>query len=174
MRYSFPISVVVVAGCLSDTTSYTPEKDDEAMSALVHQFTAPGTAGLTVVLCEDIDATEDTNTCQVEHTVRGGGRGRRHEEESGGAGCGGCPAANVAYVKGTVSGGNFTAPQTVKGEVSLGGGDDPYGFPYRVTLTCDGTPSCFLTGDLAEDGSLQLTDSGAEVVLVRGAAASCP
>jgi hypothetical protein len=176
MRYWFHVLVIVFAGCLGDTVSYSPQEDDDAINAIVYQFSAPGTAGLTVALCEDVDAVEDTNNCQVQHTVRGGGRGRRHEEDQGGVGCGGCPFATVAFVTGTVSGGSFTAPQKVKGEVTLGYGtsDDPYAFPYRVTLTCEGTPGCYLTGMLEEDGSLEITTPNAEVTLVRGAEASCP
>lgn len=176
MRYWFHALVIVFAGCLSDSVSYSPQRDDDAINAIVYVFAAPGAGGLTVALCEDPDAVEDANTCQVQHTVRGGGRGRRHEEESGGVGCGGCPFATVAFVTGTVSGGTFTTPQMVKGEITLGygTGDDPYAFPYRVTLSCEGTPSCYLTGMLEEDGSLQITSSGAEVVLARGGEASCP
>ena len=176
MRYWFHVLVIVFAGCLGDSVSYSPEQDDDAINAIVYEFRAPGAAGLSVALCEDLDAVEDPSSCQVQHTVRGGGRGRSHEAEQGGVGCGGCPFATVAFVKGTVSGGSFSAPQAVTGEVTLGygTGDDPYGFPYRVTLTCEGTPSCYLTGMLEEDGSLQITAGGAEVGLVRGAEASCP
>lgn len=176
MRYWFQVVVIVAAGCLSDTVSYSPQRDDDAINAIVHIFAAPNTGGITLALCEDLDAVEDTNTCQVQHTVRGGGRGRRHEAESSGGGCGGCPLATVAFVTGTVSGGTFTTPQMVKGEITLGTGtgDDPYGFPYRVTLSCEGMPTCFFTGMLEEDGSLQITSSGAEIVLARGGEASCP
>jgi len=162
-RRSFPPSLVLIiigAGCLSDTASYTPAKDDEAMAAIAKVFAAPGTGGLTVSLCEDVDAIEDTNNCQVGHTVRGGGRGRRHDQDSGGIGCGGCQYHTVAYVKGTVSGGPLAGPRAVTGEIQLGLGENPYGFPYDVDLDCDDTPStCQLTGTLAEDGSLQLTFS---------------
>lgn len=178
------VTLVVAAGCLSDTSSYSPQQDDEAIDAIVWQFSAAGTDGLTLSLCEDVAAVEDSNTCQVAHTVRGGGRGRRHEESFGGIGCGGCPFATVAVVKGTLSGGGLIGTRTVKGEITLGlgiNGDDPYGFPYDVRLTCDGTPTpCSLSGTLEADGSLQvtlsegLTGMAADHALIRGVPASCP
>lgn len=186
MRYWFHVLVIVAAGCLSDTFSYSPQQDDEAYNSIALVFSAPGTGGLTLALCEDLAAVEDTNTCQVEHTVRGGGRGRRHEASHGGGGCGGCSAATVAIVTGTVSGGGLTAPRMVKGEILLGraiSGDDPYGFPYEVALTCEGTTTpCSLRGTLEEDGSLQVTfnDSSmggvgpSSLVMSPTAEASCP
>lgn len=155
------VVLILAGGCLSDTISYSPQEDDEAINSIVHVFSAPGAGGLTLSLCEDIAAVEDTNKCQVEHTVRGGGRGRRHEESHGGGGCGGCPSATVAVVTGTVSGGSLATPRLVKGEILLGrgiNGDDPYGFPYDVTLSCEGMPTpCSLRGTLEDDGTLQVT-----------------
>jgi hypothetical protein len=176
------VVVILASGCLNDTISYSPERDDEAMNAIVHEFSAPG--GLTLSLCENVAAPDvDPNDCDVEHTVRGGGRGREHEETRG-VGCGGCPSTTVANVKGTISGGGLAAPRMVTGQIGLGGlgDDDPYEFPYHVTLTCEGTTSpCSLSGTLEADGSLQITlndnaigGSSTEHALIRGGDASCP
>jgi len=179
------VVVILASGCLNDSASYSPQQDDEAINAIVHVFSAPGTGGLSLSLCEDVGAIEDSNTCQVLHTVRGGGQGRRHEESQGGVGCGGCPQATIAIVTGTVSGGTLTAPRMVRGEIQLGLGinhDDPYEFPYDVSLSCvDPMTPCSMTGTLEEDGSLQLrlsdsvgAGSSTESALTRGGEASCP
>jgi hypothetical protein len=119
--------------------------------------------GLEISLCEDVAAVEDGNTCQVEHVVRGDGRGKRHDASHGGAGCGGCPFANVAYVKGTVSGGSFAAPVEVAGEVNLayadGDDDDPYGFPYVIRLRCTAAETpCSIEARLLENGTIEVID----------------
>lgn len=165
-----------VLGCLSDEVSYSPEQDDEAMAALEQRWSG----ALELSLCEDVAAVEDENTCQVDHTVRGDGRGKRHGGSRGGGGCGGCPFANVAYVKGTVSGGSFVAPVEVAGEVNLAYGnpdEDPYGFPYSVRLRCtDG--SCNIEARLQEDGTLEIMDAANYTVVASTLApagpATCP
>ena len=174
-----PLWTLIAFGCLSDSVSYSPEADTEAFTAIASTWSADG---VTLSLCEDVTAVEQTGNCIVDHTVRGGGRGRRHDEDHSGVGCGGCPFSNMAYVTGTVSGGGLPADTVVEGSVSLGvtaGG--PYGFPYVVSLTCvDPEHPCQLGGRLDADGSLELTDYGAvgsaeaQRTLVRTSAATCP
>ena len=175
-RRTAQLSLILVVGCLgADWVAYSPEQDDEMMAALTRVWSADT---LTVSLCEDVAAPESDNTCQVEHVIRGGGRGRRHEEYHGNVGCGGCPYDAVAYVKGTVSGGSFTTPVAVVGEVYPGfeaPAERPYAYPFRVVLRCrDG--GCAFDGFVQEDGRLQLIDSSSNATteLAPGGAASCP
>ena len=172
--------------CLEESVSYSPEADDRAMVSLTRAWTQAG-GDAAIELCEDLAAPDlaSNDTCQVENIVRGGSRGTSHSESRGG-GCGGCPFANMAYVKGKVSGGGLAAPARVSGSVYLGGGssgDDPYGYPYTVLLTCDDAAApCRIEGTLEADGSLHLTTEreGAtgtlttDVELTPTGAASCP
>ena len=158
MRVRFPpfmALLIIGTGCLTDSITYSPDKDDDAMAVIASRWTSP--SGLTLSLCEDVSAPEQGGGCDVEHVVRGGGRGRSHEEERG-IGCGGCPSRNLAVVNGFISGGGLSGTVMVKGEVTLGGlGDEnPYEFPYNVSFTCVGQP-CSFQGTLEEDGSLELT-----------------
>jgi hypothetical protein len=168
--------IVFVVGCLSDSTSYSPEDDTTAMDAIESTWSV---GDLVVTLCEDLTAPDvDENACDVEHVVRGDGRGREHSEDHGGVGCGGCPFAAAAYVKGTVSGGGLPTPVSVTGEIMLsyGSSDDPYAYPYDVTLQCDapGT-SCAFYGTLHENGMLEIrSGTVAAATLPRMGAASCP
>ncbi|MDX2089446.1 MAG: hypothetical protein SFX73_16455 [Kofleriaceae bacterium] len=173
--------LVLGVGCLSDSVHYTHEQDTEALSTNERAWTAPG--GLNLSLCEDVSVPDtEENDCQVQHVVRGDNRGREHEESTGGVGCGGCPFANVAYVRGTVSGGTFAQPVTVTGTVSLGyaAGDDPYDYPYAVDMQCMAPADCSLGGMLEADGTVNITfaeglgDAGAQLVFTPGGAASCP
>jgi hypothetical protein len=71
---------VLAAGCIpGEEASYSPEEDDAAIAAIASTWSASSPA-ISLSLCEDANAPEPDNTCQVEHVVRGGGRGRRHEE----------------------------------------------------------------------------------------------
>jgi hypothetical protein len=167
---------VLVVGCLSDTASYSPEDDTMAMTAIESTWSS---GDLVVSLCEDVTAPDaDENDCDVEHVVRGDGRGREHSEDHGGVGCGGCPFSAVAFVKGTVSGGGLPTPVSVTGEITLSAtsSDDPYAYPYDVQLRCDapGT-SCTFYGTLDENGMLEIrSGSVAAATLGRTAPASCP
>jgi hypothetical protein len=173
------LAIVLAAGCIGPEASYSPEEDDAAIAAVASTWSASSPA-LSLSLCEDVDAPEPDNTCQVEHAVRGGGRGRRHEERHGSVGCGGCPFGAAAFVRGTVSGAGLAGTAAVAGEVTLGSfTDDPYAFPYHVELRCvDPGQDCFLTGTLHEDGTLELTTSpdfnAPAVTLARTGAATCP
>jgi hypothetical protein len=169
---------------MTDEASYSPDRDDDAMSAIASAWTA--TSGdLTVSLCEDLSAREPSNPCQVEHVVRGNGLGREHVEDHGGGGCGGCPFGNAAYVTGRVSGGGLPPNTMVRGEIYLGSeaGDDAYGFPYNVGVRCvDPALQCNLSGTLDEDGTLHLSVATGgnppgdepQQELVRTDAATCP
>jgi hypothetical protein len=171
------IALVAVVGCIGGgaATSYTPEEDTIAMTSIVNTWSGDS---LTLSLCEDLAAPDDENTCQIEHVVRGGGRGRRHTEEHGGVGCGGCPFGIAAIVKGTFSDGSMAAPVAVFGEVYLGvGEDDPYAFPFSFELqSADPNQHFVLIGTLHEDGTLELQRdyTGPIMTLARGAAATCP
>jgi len=171
--------VLLAAGCLSDTVSYSPDQDDRAMAVIASVFSDTD-QGIVLSLCEDLAFVADDNTCQVEHVVRGGGRGIAHEEDHGNVGCGGCPLANVAAVKGTLTAGGLPAPVAVTGTVTLGSGtsDEPYAFPYFVHLDCaDEAQPCTIEGTLEEDGRLDATvtvgGEPAERPLVRSGAATC-
>src|SRR6266545_6268067 len=133
-RLSVPVLATALLGaCLSDTARYSPARDDAAMAAIASTFVEAGTGGLVLSLCEDVAASEGWSPdCRYQHVVQGGGRGRAHEEDVGGVGCGGCLFMVVAYVQGTVEGGPFTQPTPVRGMVTLQSGRDsnPYGFPY--------------------------------------------
>ena len=172
------LGFVLIVGCLGDSVSYAPADDDAAIAAIESSWSATG-SDLVVTLCEDVDAPPSDNDCQVEHVVRGDGRGEAHTEEHGGVGCGGCPFAAAAFVKGTVSGAGLPTPVSVTGEITLSAtaDDDPYAFPYDVQLRCDAPgATCSFFGTLFEDGTLELA-GGATLPagpLARTGAASCP
>ena len=152
------LAIVLGSGCLlGDEVSYSPQEDDAAIVAIASTWVG---ASFSLSLCEDLDAPEPDNTCQVDHAVRGGGRGRRHVETHGGVGCGGCPYEAVAFVRGAASGTGLPGTVAVEGEITLGRtpDDEPYAFPYLVQLRCV-TPgqTCALSGTLSEDGTLELT-----------------
>jgi hypothetical protein len=175
-RLALVVLSLLFIACLEESASYSPEADDQAMASLTRTWTRPD-EGASLSLCEDLEAAAvplDANDCQIENVTRGGGRGTRHDESRGG-GCGGCPFANVAYVKGTVSGVGLAVPVQVHGTVDLGNYDDPYDFPYRLALVCDDTTApCYLTGELEADGSLDLVnEAGGEAVLAPTGAATC-
>jgi hypothetical protein len=185
MRRLIPIVLsLLFFACLEQSVSYSPEADDRAMASITRAWTQAG-GDLAIELCEDLAAPAvPSNDCQVENVVRGGGRGTSHSESRGG-GCGGCPFDNLAYVKGSVSGGGFAAPARVTGSVYVGdghSGDDPYSYPYTILLSCDDAAApCRIEGTLEADGSLHVTterDSevapATEVELTPTGAASCP
>jgi hypothetical protein len=174
-RFVVRVLLFTLFGCLSDDVAYSPEQDDDAMTSITQSWSS---ASMTMSLCEDIAAIEDDNTCQVAHVVRGGGRGKRHVATHGG-GCGGCPFANVAYVKGTVTG--SAGPMEVVGEVSLAshGNDDPYEFPYDIDLRCTSTESpCSIGARLLANGTIEVIDPNdyRTVIdtLAPAGAAACP
>jgi hypothetical protein len=173
-----PASLVAVlvagAACLRDTASYSPERDDAAMRAIASEFAEAGTPALALSLCEDVAASRGfTPECRYQHVVQGDGRGLAHEESHSEIGCGGCLFRVVAFVVGTVSGGPFVAPASVRGTVTLQSGhdEDPYGFPWGLDLRCeDPAAPCVVTGALRPGGALELTVSltdGAGVTLSR-------
>jgi hypothetical protein len=179
------VIVAAFAACGEPTAHYGPAADTRAMTAIASAWSEPD--GLSLALCEDV-ATAETWTephCQVDHAVRGGDLGREHSETHGG-GCGGCPFANVAFVRGTVAGAGLPAPLEVAGEVRLGGArdDDPYAYPYGLYLRCvDAASPCAVIGTLDGDGrvtaTLTLGRPGPRVpekhhVLARSGPAACP
>ena len=182
-RITRNLAIVLLAGCIpGETASYSPEEDDTAIAAIESSWSGSSPA-LSLSLCEDVNAPEPDNTCQVQHAVRGGGRGRRHEESNGSIGCGGCPFAAAAFVRGTASGTGLpgTGTVAVAGEITLSSfsADDPYAFPYHVELRCvDPGQTCSLFGTLNEDGTLELTSSAdataTPVALARTGTATCP
>lgn len=182
-RIARNLVIVLAAGCIGrNIVSYSPEEDDTAIAAIASTWSA-STPALSISLCEDPTALEPDQPCQVQHMVRGEGRGRRHEEDNGSIGCGGCPFAAVAFVKGTASGAGLpgTGPVAIAGEVrlSFANPDDPYEFPYQVVLKCiDPLQPCSLFGTLQEDGTLELDsntgDTVAPVALARTGTATCP
>ena len=175
------LALVLAAGCIpGEEASYSPEEDDAAIAAVASTWSASSPA-ISLSLCEDVNAPEPDNTCQVEHVVRGGGRGRRHEERHSSVGCGGCPFGAAAFVQGTISGIGMAGTAAVAGEIAMGRAvdGDAYAFPYHVTLQCvDPGQDCFLTGFLHEDGTLELdgisSQGASTVTLARTGAATCP
>jgi hypothetical protein len=172
------LAIVILAGCLGRyDNEYSPAQDDMALAAIASAWAG---GGMTLSLCEDVAAPDSDNTCQVEHVVRGGGRGSAHEETHGGGGCGGCPFGNAAYVKGTASGGGLTGTVNVAGEIRLGTSieHEPYAYPYAIQLHCtDPGQSCTLDGTVYEDGSVELErrDGGTGIaMLARTGPAACP
>lgn len=169
--------MLVAASCLSGSDEYTPQQDTRAMQAITSAWADVGT-GYALSLCEDVSAPDSDNDCQVEHVVRGGGRGRTEAANDGGIGCGGCPFAAVAYVTGTLSGPGVTGTVAVRGEITMSA-DELYAYPYYVSLTCEGAVACSASGTLAADGSLEVeitTGAGSSatlVVLSRTGAATC-
>jgi hypothetical protein len=95
---------------------------------------------------------------------------------------GGCIFAVDGYVVGTVEGGPFAAPVTVRGSVELGDGyeDDPYSLPWWLYVECEGAEPCTLTGTIGRDGSIALTLTGpgtapaTDHAMERSADATCP
>lgn len=183
-----PCWLALAGACLSDSVQYSAADDDRAMAAIASTWTVTagfGAPPVRVTLCEDLTVVaDDENTCQVEHTVRGGGRGRDHEESHGGVGCGGCPFAAVAYVTGSVTLAPGDAPRPVAGTVTTSGGaggDEAYEYPYSVQLSCTDPdqPCGSLYGTLEADGTLVLqsytagTSTAVDVTLARTGAAAC-
>jgi hypothetical protein len=148
--------LALAAGCLTDSVEYTPQRDIQAFDEIERAWSTSG--GLQLSLCEDRSAPgpDVANTCQIEHVVRGDGSAPAHSEPRGG-GCGGCPFENVAYVRGTVSGGGLAQPLVITGTIYLGGaGSDPYDYPYNIGLSCAAPASCELYGQLEADGTLAI------------------
>jgi len=152
---------LAATGCLSDSVEYEPRRDDIAMAEIASVWVQDGDQRAVLSLCEDVTVPDrNPADCQVEHIVRGGGRGIAHEESHGGVGCGGCPFDNVAYVRGTAEGGGLTGKVAVVGTVQLSAtaDDDPYAYPYDFDLKCqDKTTPCSITGTLTRDGRLAAT-----------------
>jgi hypothetical protein len=170
------------AACAKDTVRYGPVMDDLAMTAIASTWSQPG--GLTLSLCEALALSEawlGPDRCQVDHVVRGGGRGLAHTERPGGGCGGGCPYRILAYVRGTASGAGLEGEVPVSGTVELQSGntDDPYAFPYTLRLICG--EGCTLEGTLGADGQVTATLStgtsgagGTSYRLSRTGPAMCP
>jgi len=162
LRFGLVIGLALTA-CSTGQVRFTADQDQAVMQELASEFTS--LEGTLLSLCEDrarSDAWNEPGGCQEAHVVRGAGRGLVHtEDEPSGIGCGGCPFAVLAYVKGTWSGAPFDSPVEVEGQVGLGDLYEPGGvfaYPYRVDLTCKGdAPACAaIGGELHEDGRLSL------------------
>ncbi|HEY4182157.1 MAG TPA: hypothetical protein VGM90_35180 [Kofleriaceae bacterium] len=150
-------ALVIVVGCLGKTADYSPDQDVQAFDEIARTYRADG--GFELSLCEDVTAPgrDESNTCVIEHVVRGDGSAPKDSESHGG-GCGGCPFDNVAYVRGVVSGTGLAQPLSVTGTVYLGAGAgaDPYDYPYNVELACAAPAMCSLSGQLDEHGILTI------------------
>jgi hypothetical protein len=188
-RWPFALAALGALACYQAgyESSYSPEQDDVAMAAIASAWSEPG--GLTLTLCEDVArAPEWTEPgCGIEHLVRGGGLGARHtERHDGSCAMGGCLFSTAAWVRGTASGAGLAGDVPVSGTVYLQSSseDDPYGYPYSLSLTCDDANApCRIGGDLEGSGALAATlalgPSGpgqgeTRHALVRTGAAVCP
>ncbi|HEY4055344.1 MAG TPA: hypothetical protein VGM39_02005, partial [Kofleriaceae bacterium] len=151
-RFVHPsFALVLVVGCLTGSVDYSPEQDAQAFDEIARSYS---TQSLQLSLCEDttVSWSPGGNTCQIEHVVRGDGGAEQHETR--GAGCGGCPFENIAYVRGTLNAPNHPEPLAIRGEVHLGTNADPYEYPYYVQVDCVGDTPCSLSGQLEADGTL--------------------
>ncbi|HSA23829.1 MAG TPA: hypothetical protein P5076_20375, partial [Myxococcota bacterium] len=162
LRWGLVIGLALTA-CSTGKVNFTVAEDDAIMQVLATEFST--LEGSVLSLCENrelSDAWKDPGGCQEAHVVRGGGRGLAHsEDEPSSIGCGGCPFAVLAYVKGTWTGAPFAEPVEVEGEVALGDLHEPggvFGYPFQVYLTCKGdSPACaVIDGELQENGHLAL------------------
>jgi hypothetical protein len=156
------LPVLGVAACLGSTNSYGPIEDDRAMAVIASAFAAAGSEGLALALCEDLERAAPWTgpTCDLEHVVMGGGRGRAHEQPHDGVECGGCPHEVAAMVQGEASGGPFPSPVALEGFVWLQGprSGNPYDYPYRLELRCaDALAPCGVEGSMDGTGHLELT-----------------
>ena len=160
------IFVCIFPLACSPTTTYSPERDAEAMQGVLGRWSASG-SGITLSLCEDVERADseaadieqnfEGSSCQVDHVVRPE-RGEAHTVEHKGVGCGGCPFAVNAHVNAELTHPKLAAPLILTGTVNLGDGyeDDPYALPYRVNLSlADGEGA--IGGEIDADGTLRIT-----------------
>jgi hypothetical protein len=176
--------LLATIACSDHTVDYTQAQDDAALALVASTWTEPVAAGLVLSLCEDTAASDawTAPTCEEDHVIRGGGRALVHTETHPTVGCGGCLFLVRAYVVGTVSGGPFAAPTTVRGRVTLQSGNDtePYASPWSVSLDCEGAVTCSIVGTIDGGGAMAATLTGAGTsaaashALARTADASCP
>ena len=157
LRVSWPLVLLCAALGCSTPAHYGPEEDVAALSRIVGRWaSADGATALT--LCEDAARAEaePADGCVVEHVARGDGSGPTHEaSDPDGLGCGGCPFAAVAYVRGTLVHAGREVP--VRGQVWLGSDGEPYALPYGLDLRCEGAgAACGMLGERTEDGRLEL------------------
>ena len=158
------LGVLVLMACGAGSITFTPEEDDAIMTVLESTWAADETDGLQLSLCEDrvrSDAWDNPGECVRAHVVRGGGRGLAHEEDVSGGGCGGCPFGVLAYVQGTISGGPFSEPVPVAGEVYMGDLYDVgsiFSYPHRISLGSTGDVPAFysISGELQENGQIDI------------------
>jgi len=179
------LGALLAAACLSSSTSYDPARDDQVVAVATGDYAAGGAGALTLVLCEDLarEAEWTGPACDLEHVVKGGGRGLAHRESHSGAECGGCPFQAAVLVRGQVAGGPFASPFQVEGAVWLQDprSRHPYDLPYQVDLRCrDGQQPCTIEGSVDAAGHLELKVSvgvpaGATLhALDRVGAPTCP
>ena len=168
---------LAVVSCLSHSDTWTVAEDQQVMDLVTSSWTSA--TGLALSLCEDVATADATvENCQYEHVVMAGTRAHPGSFDMG-PGCGGCPLAVAAFVSGHASGGGLTGDVQVQGQIILPSAydDDQYKFPYQLDLTCAGIAGCTITGDLAEDGTIDatLTLGGVQThhILQIGAAATC-
>ncbi len=182
------LGLLAILACGTGSITFTPDEDDAIMAVLESTWAEDGTDGLQLSLCEDrvrSDAWDNPGDCQEAHVVRGGGRGLEHKEDEPGGGCGGCPFGVLAYVQGVISGGPFSEPVSVEGEVYLGdlyNVGSIFAYPHRLDLSCTGeVRACYgISGELQENGQIDIKvhldndmQPDHEMTLRRQRAASC-
>ncbi len=190
----FVLPALLVAGavrCGPAAIEYSAQRDDQAIERIAHVWS--GTVGkgpISISVCEDRAANDqlEEGGCEVDHVVKGGGRGTtRTAEQVGSIGCGGCSMSALTEVVATVHMPDGTSA-VMRGTVRLGSAyeEDPYAGDWGLWLA---TPEGYegkavqLEGRILEDGKLVL-DGGRlnqagfsegfdNVELPAGAAASC-
>lgn len=163
---------------------YGPTQDAEAMQRVLGVWsTSDGSTVLT--LCEDVEKADETAAmqggCNYDHVVRPGRGEDRVVADQGGVGCGGCPFALTAFVRGELQHASLVEPVQIWAEVDLGRAEqsDPYALPYLLSLSTVDRKWEF-HGEIDQQGDLRLSQSyGPELLqgefdLRLGGAAACP
>lgn len=188
------LPVLLLAGALQCGPAgieYSAERDEEAMERIERVwFGTVGEGPISISVCEDKAANDqlEEGGCDVDHVVKGGGRGTtRTADQAGGVGCGGCSLSALTNVVAIVHmpDGNSAV---MRGTVRLGSAyeENPYTGDWGLWLA---TPEGYegkavqIEGRILEDGKL-LLDGGRlnqagfskgfdNVELPAGIAASC-
>jgi hypothetical protein len=148
-----------LSDCASAPHRYTPELDEKAMTALTGSWRELD-QGWSLRLEEDLTraARATTDSCQIEHVLRGQRLGRKHQAAPPAGGCGGCPHAAVAYVRGELRTPAGVA-WTVTGQVLVHSASaaNAYAFPYNLQLGCaDVRQPCGASGTIERGGEVDL------------------
>jgi hypothetical protein len=176
-RFALVALLVAFTACLDHTARYDPARDDAAIAAIASAWAEP--SGFALSLCEDLSQAQaaTTDTCQVGHVVRGGGRGVAQDVTHPG-GCGGCPLAAQAYVRGVARGAGLVGDVPVVGTADIpSSGDDSYALPYAIHLRCDDPQQpCTIAATLDAAGRLTITSEPGipDRVIDRVGPAACP